>query len=188
MVWILALIPAITYANPENLRCEDIYRQSKIPSPAGFSLCNASGLAAANLQPLSKTDITSLPSGAFEYGLYEYVGDVELYGVISKFENEALGIVHLFTVIDGRAAPDPAATRLEVFTTQAEMQIDGEKLAETSALHPEINQYGWCAHATLRATKIEIMVADTEGEGPLLTDFKRVSIGRFTKCTDTLGH
>jgi len=182
--WRICPLLALMLASEASAACDPVFQHSRVPTPAGFYLCAASGLFDQQYQPILTKNIAKLEKNAFDYGQYDYQGEIELTGVISKFDNEAYGVIILFTAPNDDAKQGtPAATRLEEYTRQRTYEFNDVEKIDPVALTPVLNDYGWCATATMRVSKLRIDVQDTDGIfGPIMTEYKVLKKGPFEKC------
>lgn len=175
---------ALMFASEVSAACDPVLKHSRVPTPAGFYLCAASGLFDQQYQPILTKDIAKLEKNAFDYGQYDYQGEIELTGMISKFEYEAYGVIILFTATnDDAKTGTPAETRLEEYTRQRTFEFHNVEKIDPATLTPVFNDHGWCATATVKVNKLRIDVQDIDGIfGPLLTEFTIIKQGSFEKC------
>lgn len=174
----------LMFASTVSAACDPVFQHSRVPTPTGFYLCSASGLFDQQYQPILTKDIAKLEKNAFDYGQYNYQGEIELTGIISKFEYEAYGVIILFTAANDDAAKGtPAETRLEEYTRQRTFEFHDVEKIDPATLSPVFNDHGWCATATVKVSKLRIDVQDTDGIfGPIMTEYKVLKKGTFEKC------
>lgn len=181
---LLSPLLGLMFASEVSAACDPAFQHSRVPTPAGFYLCAATGLFDQQYQPILTKDIAKLHKNAFDYGQYDYQGDIELTGIISKFEYEAYGVIILFTAAnDDAKTGTPAETRLEEYTRQRVFEFHDAEKIDPATLIPVFNDYGWCATATMKVSKLRIDVQDIDGIfGPIMTEYQVLKKGPFEKC------
>ena len=177
-------LTGLMFSSAVSAACDPVFQHSRVPTPAGFYLCSASGLFDQQYQPIQTEDIAKLEKNAFDYGQYEFQGEIELTGIISKFEYEAYGVIILFTAANDDAPKGtPAETRLEEYTRQRTFEFNDVEKIDPATLTPVFNDHGWCATATVKVSKLRIDVQDIDGIfGPIMTEYKVLKKGPFEKC------
>lgn len=182
--WRICPLPGLIFTGAVSAACDPVLQHSRVPTPTGFYLCAANGLFDQQYQPILTKDIAKLEKNAFDYGQYDYQGEIELTGIISKFEYEAYGVIILFTATNDDAKKGtPAETRLEEYTRQRTFEFHDAEKIDPATLTPVFNDHGWCATATVQVSKLRIDVQDTDGIfGPIMTEYKILQKGPFQKC------